>query len=60
MTANGVTYPLAGNIDQCCFNAVSETWFDSLDDALAYASTLTLYYDKAPDQGGKVRLVVAK
>ena len=60
VTVNGVTYPLADNIDQCCFNVVSETWFDSLDDALAYTATLTLYYDKAPNQGGKVRLVVAQ
>lgn len=60
VTADGQIFPLADNIDQCCFNAVSETWFGSLDDALAYASTLSIYYDKAPDQGGKVRLVVAK
>lgn len=58
--AGDQVFPLADNIDQCCFNAVSETWFGSLDDALAYASTLTIYYDKAPDQGGKVRLVVAQ
>lgn len=60
VTAAGQVFPLADNIDQCCFNAVSETWFASLDDALAYTSTLSVYYDKSPDQGGKVRLVVAK
>lgn len=59
VTVNGVTYPLASNIDQCCYNASAGEWFASLDEALAYTSRLTLYYDRAPSQGGKIRLVVA-
>lgn len=60
VTAEGKSYPLAADIDNCCFNTISETWFDSLDAALAYASTLTVYYDKDPAQGGKIRLVAAE
>lgn len=60
VTVGDTVYPLAGNIDQCCYNAVSETWFPSLDAALAYSGHLTVYVDRAPDQGGKVRLVVVE
>lgn len=59
VTVDGVVYPLSDEIDQCCYNAVSETWFPSLDAALSYAGRLTVYVDRAPEQGGKVRLVVA-
>lgn len=59
VTVNGVTYSLAADIDACCYNASSKTWFASLDAALAYTDHLTLYYDRAPSQGGKIRLVVA-
>ena len=60
VTVNGVVYPLAANIDACCYNAKAKTWFPSLDAALAYSSSLTVYFDRAPDQGGKVRLVVVE
>lgn len=59
VTVDGVVYPLAGNIDDCCFNLRAETWFGSLDEALSYSSTLTVYYDRTQSQGGKVRVVVA-
>lgn len=60
VTVNGTVYPLAANIDDCCYNARSKTWFESLDDALAYSNSLTVYYDRSPAQGGKVRLVVVE
>ncbi len=60
VTFNGADYPLASNIDDLCYNASAKTWFSSLDDALAYSSRLTLYFDRSLDAGGKVRLVVAK
>lgn len=60
VTINGVTYPLSSSIDDCCYNAKAKTWFSSLDEALAYTSSLTVYYDRLPDQGGKIRLVVAE
>lgn len=57
---DGVTWPLASAIDSCCYNAKSETWFASLDAALAYSATLTVYCDRSPSEGGKVRLVVVE
>lgn len=58
--AGGVDWPLAGNIDNCCYNAKAESWFSSLDAALSYSATLTLYCDRSPAEGGKVRLVVVE
>lgn len=59
VTVNGVTYPVSENVE-CC-NRATNVWFGSgaegLNAARAYADTLTIYYDKAPSQGGKVRLV---
>lgn len=60
VTVNGSVYPLAANIDDCCYNAKSKTWFSSLDEALAYTNALTVYFDRSPAQGGKVRLVVVE
>ncbi len=60
VTVNGTVYPLAANIDDCCYNAKSKTWFSSLNEALAYTNALTVYFDRSPAQGGKVRLVVVE
>lgn len=60
VTVGGVTYPVSQTVE--CYNRLTGTWFGSgaeaLNTARAYASTMTLYYDKAPAQGGKVRLAV--
>jgi len=42
-----------------CYNAVTGKWFASLADARAFSDNLTVYYDKTPAEGGKIRLVVA-
>lgn len=49
-----------------CYNAQTKTWFSSGETAmenlkacLAYSSNLTVYYDRDPAQGGKVRIVAA-
>lgn len=50
-----------------CYNAETKTWFTDKDktnlellaDCLSYSSKLTVYYDRDPAQGGKVRIVVA-
>lgn len=54
-----------------CYNAKTKTWFDvsekdkpaspmdNLNACLAYSNDLTVYYDRDPAQGGKVRIVVA-
>lgn len=56
VTTNDMILPIAGNV--VCYNKTTKTWFASLDEARAYADTLTIYYDRAPQEGGKVRLVV--
>lgn len=60
VTIGGVRYPLASNLDDCCYNTISEAWFDSLDAALSYSSALTVYFDALPEQGGKIRLVTVE
>lgn len=60
VTVGDTLYPLAANIDNCCYNARSKTWFASLDEALAYSDTLTVYYERPYSQGGKIRLVVVE
>ena len=39
-------------------DAGDEGYIDALNLARAFSENLTIYYDKAPDQGGKVRIVV--
>jgi len=48
-----------------CYNKTTGTWFNSpggdslaaLEAARAYSDTLTIYYDRRPEEGGKVRFV---
>ncbi|MDR3278250.1 MAG: S-layer homology domain-containing protein, partial [Oscillospiraceae bacterium] len=49
--------PVAADVQ--CYNIAAKTWFKSLADARAFAETLTVYYDKAPEDGGKIRVVTA-
>lgn len=62
VTVGGVTYPVSQAVE--CYNSTTGTWFGSgaeaLNTARAYTTRLTLYYDKAPAQGGKIRMVVAE
>lgn len=57
LTVNGVEFPVASNVE--CFNSLSRTWFETLYDARAFSTTLTVYYDRAASEGGKIRMVVA-
>ncbi|MFI3314027.1 MAG: hypothetical protein R3Y62_09075, partial [Eubacteriales bacterium] len=43
-----------------CYNEETDTWSTSLVDLRAYAEELTVYYDKTPKEGGKIRVVVAE
>ena len=68
LTLPSMVLPIADNVQ--CYNKATETWFavgekasdedykNALNLARAYSGTLTVYYDKSPDEGGKVRLVV--
>lgn len=61
VTVAGVTYPISGKVQ--CYNKTTETWFkpgkEGMEAARAYSDDLTLYYDRAPGEGGKIRLIVA-
>lgn len=58
VTTSDMVIPIAGNV--VCYNASTKEWFASLDAARAYSDTLTIYYDRSPENGGKVRLVVVE
>lgn len=65
-TVNGETTLTVGNLtlpvseDVQCYNGAAKEWFKTLNEARAFSSTLTVYYDRDPAQGGKVRVVVAE
>lgn len=56
VTYQGKTYPVSSEV--VCYNARTETWFSSLEQARAYSNALTLYIDRPLSEGGKVRMVV--
>ena len=68
VTTNSMIIPISDRV--MCYNETTKEWFsvgDGKDDASyvkalnlarAFSENATIYYDKAPDQGGKVRLVV--
>ncbi|MEG2455240.1 MAG: S-layer homology domain-containing protein [Oscillospiraceae bacterium] len=60
VAVGSVTFPLASDLDTHCYNATTKTWFDSLDAAKAYATRLTVYYDRPANEGGKIRMVVVE
>ncbi|MDR0861489.1 MAG: S-layer homology domain-containing protein [Oscillospiraceae bacterium] len=55
---DGMVFPVAPNVQ--CYNATTKTWFASLKDARLFAEKLTVYYDRAPEDGGKIRFLVAE
>jgi hypothetical protein len=63
VTTTDMILPISKHV--VCYNKDTDSWFAgddpmaALELARAYSDTLTIYYDKAPDQGGKVRMVVA-
>ena len=58
VTTSNMIIPIAGNV--ACYNKTTKQWFASLDEARAYSNSLTIYYDRTPEEGGKVRLVVVE
>ncbi len=66
-TVNGKTYLHLPNMDIMvsdkveCYNKLTDTWFEGegrLNNTRAFAETLTVYYDRTPAEGGKIRMVV--
>ncbi len=66
VTTPNMVLPISDDVQ--CYNKTTKTWFggedtdpmDALNLARAFSETLTVYYDKAPEDGGKVRVVVAE
>lgn len=50
--------PIADGVT--CYDAKTGVWFDSLEKALVYSNTFTAYYDRTPETGGKIRVVVVE
>lgn len=59
-TTNDKLLPISDEV-QCCLKSTGE-WLDadSLSRALGFSESFTVYYDRAPEQGGKVRIIVAE
>lgn len=59
-STNDMLLPIFDEV-QCYLRATGE-WLDAdgLSRALGFSETFTVYYDRAPDQGGKVRIIVAE
>ncbi len=62
VTVAGVSYPVSDQVQ--CYNTTTKTWFApgkvGMEAARAYADHLTLYYDRSPAEGGKIRLIVVE
>jgi hypothetical protein len=58
LTIDGKDIPVATNVQ--CYNKMGDSWFKTLNDARAFSETLTVYYDRTPEEGGKIRVVVAE
>ena len=60
VTVAGVSYPVSDKVQ--CYNKTTKTWFkpgkEGMEAARAYSDDLTLYYDRAPAEGGKIRMIV--
>lgn len=64
VTAGGMTLPISDSV--VCYNKTTKQWFTdedpmtNLNQARAFSDNMTLYYDRAPEDGGKVRMVVVQ
>ncbi len=56
MAWNDQIFPVSENVQ--CYNKKTDFWFRTMEDTLAYAVQFSVYYDRAPEQGGKVRMIV--
>lgn len=55
VTVNGTTYPVSDEIQ--CYNETTKKWV-TYEAARAFSDKADLYYDRAPDEGGKIRILV--
>ena len=66
LTTNAMVIPVAENVQ--CYNKTTGEWYEvknedgkeALKLALAFSNDLTVYYDRTPEEGGKIRVVVTQ
>ncbi len=57
VTVNGYSVLVSDQVQ--CYNKATGKWFDTLAQARAFSDNLTIYYDRTPERGAKIRVVVA-
>ena len=65
VTTTDMVLPISDNV--VCYNKTTGKWFaeheeamDNLNEARAFSDNITIYYDRTPEDGGKVRMVVVQ
>lgn len=65
VTTTDMVLPISDNV--VCYNKTTGKWFaeheeamDNLNEARAFSDNITIYYDRTPEEGGKVRMVVVQ
>lgn len=66
LTTNSMILPISDQVQ--IYNEATKTWYtakdgghpENLQQALAFSDDLSVYYDKTPETGGKVRIIVIK
>lgn len=62
LTTTDHVFPISDQVQ--CYNKTTNQWYapgeDGLAATVAFSDSLTAYYDRLPQQGGKIRLVVAE
>lgn len=64
VTTTDMVLPISDNV--VCYNKTTKQWFtaedpmDALNQARAFSDNITIYYDRTPEEGGKVRMVVVQ
>ena len=56
ITVTNLTLPIASDVQ--CYNKRTGRWFGSLEELMASGNSFTAYYDRSPNEGGKVRVIV--
>lgn len=60
LTTNSMVLPISKQVQ--IYNDATDSWYDAdyLQTALEFSDDLTAYYDRTPEEGGKVRILVIK
>lgn len=64
VTTTDMVLPISDSV--VCYNKTTKQWFtaedpmDALNQARAFSDNITIYYDRTPEEGGKVRMVVVQ